>query len=196
MRSCDLGLMNEGLLAVRVPALKMRAMRFVLVSSAAYTTVKQKPAPNLRPGYGNAAMPRVRVPHPSSEVQATPRHVPRELRGLERGSDLVLRGGIHPPLHAADHVGGPQDEGEGDTVAEHDAREQHVGELAARGAHHRRLVVAHEDTADEEREQDAARREGHGADGPAAVGAQEHLGDFLAPRLVGGGQRARGARLA
>lgn len=47
MRSCDLGLMNEGLLAVRVPALKMRAMRFVLVSSAAYTTVKQKPAPNL-----------------------------------------------------------------------------------------------------------------------------------------------------
>lgn len=47
MSSCDLGLMKDGLFAVRVPALKMRAIRFVLVSSAAYTTVKQNPAPNL-----------------------------------------------------------------------------------------------------------------------------------------------------
>lgn len=39
--------MKLGLLAVLLPALKILAMRFVLVSSAAYTTVKQKPAPNL-----------------------------------------------------------------------------------------------------------------------------------------------------
>lgn len=44
----DLGEMNEGLLAVRLPALKIREMRLVLVRRAAYTTVKQNPAPNLQ----------------------------------------------------------------------------------------------------------------------------------------------------
>lgn len=44
----DLGDMKFGLFVVRLPALKMREMRLVLVSSAEYTTVKQNPAPNLR----------------------------------------------------------------------------------------------------------------------------------------------------
>jgi hypothetical protein len=39
--------MKLGLLAVLLPALKILAIRFVLVNNAAYTTVKQKPAPNL-----------------------------------------------------------------------------------------------------------------------------------------------------
>ena len=43
MTNCDLGLINDGLLADCFPALNMRAMRFVLVSRAAYTTVKQNP---------------------------------------------------------------------------------------------------------------------------------------------------------
>lgn len=48
MISCDCGEMNEGRFADCLLALKMRAMRFVFVKSAAYTTVKQKPAPNLQ----------------------------------------------------------------------------------------------------------------------------------------------------
>jgi hypothetical protein len=47
MNNCDRGDMKLGLLAVLLPALKILAIRFVLVNSAAYTTVKQKPAPNL-----------------------------------------------------------------------------------------------------------------------------------------------------
>lgn len=47
MISWDCGEMKEGRFADCLLALKMRAMRFVFVSSAAYTTVKQKPAPNL-----------------------------------------------------------------------------------------------------------------------------------------------------
>ena len=39
--------MNDGRLADCLLALKILAMRFVFVKSAAYTTVKQKPAPNL-----------------------------------------------------------------------------------------------------------------------------------------------------
>jgi hypothetical protein len=50
MMSCDLGEIKLGLLAVCLPALKIREIRFVLVSSAAYTTVKEKPAPNLESG--------------------------------------------------------------------------------------------------------------------------------------------------
>jgi hypothetical protein len=40
--------MNDGLLADCFPALKILAILFVFVSSAAYTTVKQNPAQNLR----------------------------------------------------------------------------------------------------------------------------------------------------
>jgi hypothetical protein len=47
MNSCERGDMKLGLLAVLLPALKILAMRFVLVNNAAYTTVKQNPAPNL-----------------------------------------------------------------------------------------------------------------------------------------------------
>lgn len=47
MTSCDFGDMKFGRLTVRRPALNMRDMRFVFVNSAAYTTVKQKPTPNL-----------------------------------------------------------------------------------------------------------------------------------------------------
>jgi len=47
MNNCDRSDMKLGLLAVLLPALKILAIRFVLVNSAAYTTVKQKPAPNL-----------------------------------------------------------------------------------------------------------------------------------------------------
>lgn len=47
MNNCERGDMKLGLLAVLLPALKILAMRFVLVNSAAYTTVKQNPAPNL-----------------------------------------------------------------------------------------------------------------------------------------------------
>jgi len=47
MNNCDRGDMKLGLLAVLLPALKILAIRFVLVNNAAYTTVKQKPAPNL-----------------------------------------------------------------------------------------------------------------------------------------------------
>lgn len=45
--SCDFGEMSDGRRAERLLAAKMRAMRFVFVRSAAYTTVKQKPMPNL-----------------------------------------------------------------------------------------------------------------------------------------------------
>lgn len=48
MNSCERGDMKLGLLAVLLPALKILAMRFVLVNNAAYTTVKQNPAPNLK----------------------------------------------------------------------------------------------------------------------------------------------------
>lgn len=48
MMSCERGEMKLGRFADRLPALKMREMRFVFVNSAAYTTVKQKPAPNLK----------------------------------------------------------------------------------------------------------------------------------------------------
>lgn len=47
MTSCDRGLINDGRLADCLPCLKIRDIRLVFVSSAAYTTVKQKPAPNL-----------------------------------------------------------------------------------------------------------------------------------------------------
>lgn len=47
MMSWERGLMREGRLVPRLPAWKMRAMRFVLMKSAAYTMVKQKPALNL-----------------------------------------------------------------------------------------------------------------------------------------------------
>ena len=46
--SCELGDMRIGLLAECLLALKIREIRFVFVSRAAYTTVKQKPVPNLR----------------------------------------------------------------------------------------------------------------------------------------------------
>lgn len=46
--NCDLGLINDGRLADCFPCLKIREIRFVLVSKAAYTTVKQNPAPNLQ----------------------------------------------------------------------------------------------------------------------------------------------------
>jgi hypothetical protein len=39
--------MKDGLLAEDLLALKILAMRFVFVKRAAYTTVKQNPAPNL-----------------------------------------------------------------------------------------------------------------------------------------------------
>lgn len=47
MHNCELGDMSIGRLAECLLALKMREIRFVFVSSAAYTTVKQKPVPNL-----------------------------------------------------------------------------------------------------------------------------------------------------
>lgn len=47
MTNCDFGDMKLGRLTVRRPALNMRDMRFVFVNSAAYTTVKQNPTPNL-----------------------------------------------------------------------------------------------------------------------------------------------------
>lgn len=40
--------MKLGRLAECLPALKIREIRLVLVRRAAYTTVKQKPAPNLK----------------------------------------------------------------------------------------------------------------------------------------------------
>lgn len=47
MTSCERGLMNDGRLADCFPCLKIRAIRFVFVSKAPYTTVKQNPAQNL-----------------------------------------------------------------------------------------------------------------------------------------------------
>lgn len=47
MTICERGLMNDGRLADCLPCLKIRDIRFVFVRRAAYTTVKQKPAPNL-----------------------------------------------------------------------------------------------------------------------------------------------------
>lgn len=47
MTSCDRGLMNDGRFADCFPCLKIRAMRFVFVSKAPYTTVKQNPAQKL-----------------------------------------------------------------------------------------------------------------------------------------------------
>lgn len=48
MMSCDRGLIKLGRFAECFPALKIREMRLVFVSNAAYTTVKQNPAPNLK----------------------------------------------------------------------------------------------------------------------------------------------------
>lgn len=48
MTSWDRGEMKDGRLAVRLLALKILEMRLVLVRRAAYTTVKQNPAPNLK----------------------------------------------------------------------------------------------------------------------------------------------------
>lgn len=45
--SCDSGEINDGRFADCLLALKIRAMRLVFVNNAAYTTVKQNPAPNL-----------------------------------------------------------------------------------------------------------------------------------------------------
>ena len=47
MMSCDSGDINDGRFADCLLALKILAMRFVFVNNAAYTTVKQNPAPNL-----------------------------------------------------------------------------------------------------------------------------------------------------
>lgn len=47
MMSCDSGEINDGRFADCLLALKIRAMRLVFVNKAAYTTVKQNPAPNL-----------------------------------------------------------------------------------------------------------------------------------------------------
>lgn len=48
MTNCDFGDMKLGRLTVLRPALNIRDMRFVFVNSAAYTTVKQNPTPNLK----------------------------------------------------------------------------------------------------------------------------------------------------
>jgi hypothetical protein len=48
MTSCDLGDISEGRRADCLLASKILAILFVLVRSAAYTTVKQKPVPNLK----------------------------------------------------------------------------------------------------------------------------------------------------
>lgn len=48
MISCDLGDMKDGLFALFLLALNIRAILLVLVSRAAYTTVKQNPAANLK----------------------------------------------------------------------------------------------------------------------------------------------------
>lgn len=47
MTNCDFGDIKFGRLTVRRPALNIRDMRLVFVKSAAYTTVKQNPTPNL-----------------------------------------------------------------------------------------------------------------------------------------------------
>lgn len=44
----DRGLINDGRLADCLPCLKILEILLVFVSKAAYTTVKQKPAPNLK----------------------------------------------------------------------------------------------------------------------------------------------------
>lgn len=49
MSICERGEMSEGLRADCLLALNILDIRLVLVSSAAYTTVKQKPVPNLQP---------------------------------------------------------------------------------------------------------------------------------------------------
>lgn len=48
MISCERGVMKLGLFAVLLLALNILDIRFVFVSKAAYTTVKQNPAPNLQ----------------------------------------------------------------------------------------------------------------------------------------------------
>lgn len=45
--NCERGLIHDGRFADCLPCLNILEMRFVLVSRAAYTTVKQKPTPNL-----------------------------------------------------------------------------------------------------------------------------------------------------
>lgn len=45
------------------------------------------------------------------------------------------------PLQGAQHVGGAEDEREGDEVAHHDAGEQHERQLAPARAHHRRVAA-------------------------------------------------------
>lgn len=47
MMSCERGDMNEGLLALCLPSLKILAILLVFVNNAAYTTVKQSPAATL-----------------------------------------------------------------------------------------------------------------------------------------------------
>ncbi|KAJ8879323.1 hypothetical protein PR048_019931 [Dryococelus australis] len=116
--------------------------------------------------------------------------------GEQRGVDDGEAEAGSEALHAAHDVCGSQHEGEGDAVAEQYAAEQHVAELAARGAHHRRVIVAQEDAAHEQRQQDACGRERHGTDGPAAGGTQEHLGNVLALGACVVGYCALGAACA
>lgn len=88
----------------------------------------------------------------------------------ERGLLLTELFDLYAPLHAADDVARPQHQGEGHQVAQEEADEEDVGQLAASGLDDRGVVVAREHAGHEEGDEAAGEGEAHGADGPGASG--------------------------
>lgn len=86
-----------------------------------------------------------------------------------------VEGSRYLPLNSTDDVSGPEDESEGDQVAEHEAAEEHIGELSASSLDDRSVVVVSEHSRHEECGETAGEGETHGADGPGALGPQEVL---------------------
>lgn len=103
---------------------------------------------------------------------------------------------LYAPLHAADDITWPQDQGEGDQVAEQETGEQDVGQLPAGGLDDGGVVVAREHAGHEEGDEAAGQGEAHGADGPGTAGAQEVLGDQETALVVVVWLGAQGADLA
>jgi hypothetical protein len=99
-------------------------------------------------------------------------------------------------LHAANNVVGFEHQDEGHGVAEENAEQQNVAELSTRRAHHGRVVVSEEHAGHQRGDRDARGGKRHGADRPAAVRSEVHLGDGLALGVPGVGQRALRTQLA
>ena len=125
--------------------------------------------------------------------------LPRFLSSSENPSDPVgfsEKSGVddreadanQEPLEAADNVGGPEDEEEGDGIAEEEADEEYIAELSSRSSDHRGVVVFDIDDHDGHGEEDSKDREGEGKYGCGVVGREVHKGDLNAAAVDGIGE--------